>query len=89
MLATLALLWVLFEMRSLVWMIVISIFLSLALEPGVRSLGQRYGWSRGASVGVIYIAGIAFLVVMVLVLILRSSSWGSASAPKDPAGLAH
>jgi predicted PurR-regulated permease PerM len=68
-LATLVLLWALFEMRSLVSMIVISIFLSLALEPGVRSLGQRYGWSRGASVGVIYVAGIAFLVVMVLVLI--------------------
>lgn len=68
-LATLALLWALFEMRSLVSMIVISIFLSLALEPAVRWLRQRYGWSRGASVGVIYAAGIAFLVVMVLVLI--------------------
>jgi len=68
-LATLVLLWALFEMRTLVWMIVISIFLSLALEPAVRWLRQRYGWSRGASVGVIYSAGIAFLVVLVLVLI--------------------
>jgi predicted PurR-regulated permease PerM len=68
-LATLALLWALFQMRGLVSMIVLSIFLSLALEPAVRWLRLRYGWSRGASVGVIYVAGIAFLVVMVLVLI--------------------
>ena len=68
-LATLALLWAFNQMRSLVAMIVISVFFSAALEPGVRWLHRRYGWSRGASVGVIYLAGIVFVVVMVLVLI--------------------
>jgi predicted PurR-regulated permease PerM len=68
-LATLALLWALNQMRSLVAMIVISLFFSAALEPGVRWLHRRYGWSRGASVGVIYLAGVVFVVVMVLVLI--------------------
>lgn len=68
-LATLAALWALNQMRSLVSMIVVSLFLSLALEPAVRWLRKRYGWSRGASVGAIYLAGVAFVVVMVLVLI--------------------
>jgi len=69
LLATLALLWALFQMRSLVGMIVISLFLSTALEPAVRWLQKKRRWSRGASVGAIYAAGIAFVVVMVLVLI--------------------
>ncbi|MGI9643183.1 MAG: AI-2E family transporter, partial [Acidimicrobiia bacterium] len=68
-LATLALLWAMFQMQSLVGMIVISLFLSAALEPGVRWLYKNRGWSRGASVGVIYLAGIGFVLVMVLLLI--------------------
>jgi len=68
-LATLAALWALNQMRSLVAMIVISVFLSLALEPGVRWLRDRYGWSRGSAVGVIYLAGITFVVVMAGVLV--------------------
>ncbi len=68
-LATLAALWALNQMRSLVAMIVISVFLSLALEPGVRWLRGRFGWSRGSAVGVIYLAGITFAVVMVVVLV--------------------
>ena len=51
------------QMRSLVAMIVISLFFSAALEPGVRWLHRRYGWSRGASVGVVYLAGVVFVVV--------------------------
>ena len=69
LLATAVLLWVLWQIRPLVGMIVISIFLSLALEPGVRWLNQRYQWRRGAAVGAMYAAGLAFLIVMVVVLI--------------------
>ncbi|MGI9586069.1 MAG: AI-2E family transporter [Acidimicrobiia bacterium] len=68
-LATLATLWALSQMRSLVVMIVIALFLSAALEPAVRWLYKRRGWSRGTSVGVIYLAGIGFLLIMVLLLI--------------------
>ncbi len=67
--ATLALGWILYRMRSLVAMMVIALFFSLALEPAVRWLHERYGWRRGAAVGVIYAAGLVFLIVMVVVLI--------------------
>ena len=56
-------------MRSLIAMILIAIFFSLALEPAVRWLRRRYEWSRVASVGVIYAGSLAFVVLMVLVLI--------------------
>lgn len=68
-LAAAALVFALFLMRSLVAIIVISVFFSLALEPAVRWLHHKRGWERGRSVAVIYLAGIGFLVVMVLVLI--------------------
>ncbi|MDJ0791971.1 MAG: AI-2E family transporter, partial [Acidimicrobiia bacterium] len=69
LLATAALLWALYQVRSLVAMIVIALFFSLALEPAVRWLHRRYGWSRAASVGLIYVGLLVFLVVMVVVLI--------------------
>lgn len=40
-------LWTLFQMASLVAMIVVAFFFSLALEPAVWWLRHRYGWSRG------------------------------------------
>jgi predicted PurR-regulated permease PerM len=68
-LATLVLLWALNQARGLVSLVVISFFFSLALEPAVRFLSGRYGWRRGASTGVIYLAGVLFMVFMVLILI--------------------
>jgi predicted PurR-regulated permease PerM len=55
--------------RDLVGMLVISFFFSLALIPLVERLHRRYGWKRGAAVGVVYAAGVAFFVVMVVFLI--------------------
>jgi predicted PurR-regulated permease PerM len=54
---------------TLLGMVAISFFFSLALEPAVRNLRRRYGWRRGAAVGVIYAAGFGFVVFLVLVLI--------------------
>lgn len=83
-LATLVGLWALAQMRSLVSMIVISVFLSLALEPGVRWLRQRYGWGRGASVGVIYLVGITFVVLMVVVLVPSIVEFGEQIGTQGP-----
>jgi predicted PurR-regulated permease PerM len=55
--------------RDLVAMLVISFFFSLALTPLVERLHRRYGWKRGAAVGVIYVAGVLFLLGMVIFLI--------------------
>lgn len=68
-LATLVLIWMAVEAKSLVAMVAISFFFSLALEPGVRWLHNRYGWRRGAATGAIYAGGVLFVVLMVAVLI--------------------
>jgi predicted PurR-regulated permease PerM len=68
-LATLALLWAAGQTWSLLMMLAVSFFFSLAMEPAVRLLHTRRGWRRGAAVGVIYLAAIALLVFFVFVLI--------------------
>lgn len=68
-LATLFLLWAINQARGVVSMVAISFFFSLALEPAVRWLTGRYGWRRGSSTGVIYVAGALFVTFMVVILI--------------------
>jgi predicted PurR-regulated permease PerM len=68
-LATLVLLGMASAARGLMSMLALSFFFSLALDPAVRWLRGRYGWRRGAAVGVIYVAGIAFVVFLVFVLV--------------------
>jgi len=62
-------LWAAGQMHTLLGMLVISFFFSLALQPAVLWLVERYEWRRGAAVGVIYLAGTVFTVIMIVVLI--------------------
>jgi predicted PurR-regulated permease PerM len=57
------------ELRHLLWLLVVSSFFALAMIPGVEQIHRRWGWRRGAAVGVIYVSVAAFFVLMVLVLI--------------------
>lgn len=57
------------EARHLLGMLVISFFFSLALQPGVMRLVHKFGWKRGAAVGVIYLGLIVGIIIMVLFLI--------------------
>ena len=68
-LLTLFAFWAVGEARTLVSMLVISFFFSLALQPAVNRLRSRYGWRRGLAVGAIYLAGFAFLIFLIWVLI--------------------
>jgi predicted PurR-regulated permease PerM len=68
-LLTLVLLWAAAAARSLLAMVAISFFFSLAMEPAVRWLNVRRGWRRGAAVGAIFAAAITLLVLFVFVLI--------------------
>jgi predicted PurR-regulated permease PerM len=68
-LATLALLWAAGQTWSLLMMLALAFFFSLAMEPAVLWLHTRRGWRRGAAVGVIYLAAIALLIFFVFVLI--------------------
>ena len=68
-LVTLFALWAAGQMHTLLSMLIISFFFSLALQPAVLWLVDRYHWRRGAAVGVIYLAGIVFSLGMIIVLI--------------------
>ena len=68
-LTTIVLLWALNQARGIVSMVAISFFFSLALEPAVRKLTARYGWRRGAAVGVVYVGGALFVFLLIAVLI--------------------
>jgi predicted PurR-regulated permease PerM len=68
-LATALLLLLARELRHLLWLLVVSSFFALAMIPGVEQIHRRWGWRRGAAVGVIYMSVVAFFVLMVVVLI--------------------
>jgi predicted PurR-regulated permease PerM len=57
------------EARSLISMLIISFFFSLALEPAVTHLHRKRGWKRGAAVGVIYLVGFLSFAVLILFLL--------------------
>jgi predicted PurR-regulated permease PerM len=67
-LAVLISLWAIREASTLVVLVGMSFFFSLALQPAVMWLTNRYGWRRGSAVGVIYL--VSFLGVIALVVIL-------------------
>lgn len=68
-LVTLVLLWALDQASTLVAMVAIAFFFSLALDPGVRWFVGRYGWRRGSATGVVYLLGALFVVLMVVIMI--------------------
>ena len=68
-LATLLLLRVASAASGLLGLLAMSFFFSLALDPAVRNLHRRFGWRRGAAVGVIYAGAVVFVVFMIAVLI--------------------
>jgi len=68
-LLVLAALWALGQASSLVEIIVVACFLALAMVPGVNMLVARYGWSRGASTGLIFLVIIVALLGLTLLLI--------------------
>ncbi|HSK95938.1 MAG TPA: AI-2E family transporter, partial [Euzebyales bacterium] len=68
-LLTIALLRMARAASGLLSMVALAFFFSLALDPAVRWLHNRYGWRRGAAVGVIYMAGLVFIAVLVFILV--------------------
>ena len=56
------------ELRHLLWLLVVSSFFALAMIPGVEHVHRRWGWRRGAAVGIIFGSVVALVVLMVLVL---------------------
>jgi predicted PurR-regulated permease PerM len=54
---------------SLLSLVALSFFFSLALDPVVQRLHRRRGWRRGSAVGAIYAAGLLSLTFMVFILV--------------------
>ncbi len=61
--------WALGRAHELVMIIVVSVFLALAMVPGVDALERRYHWKRGLSAAVILIAIFVFMAALILLLI--------------------
>ncbi len=61
--------WVLVELRVLVMMLAVALFLSLAMEPLVDRLARR-GWRRGSATGVVMLG---LLVVMASLVVATAS----------------
>lgn len=68
--------WVYGHVAHVVNLLLISVFLSLALAPGVGHLQKEYGWRRGAAVLALYLTGALFLVGLVMIVIPALVSLG-------------
>lgn len=68
-LATLVALSMINSASHLLGLVAFSFFLSLALQPLVMRIVHRFGWRRGAAVGVIYVAFIVGAILLVAILI--------------------
>jgi predicted PurR-regulated permease PerM len=61
--------WAIGEASNLVALIGMSFFFSLALQPAVLWLTNRYGWRRGSAVGVIYLVSALGFIALIVILI--------------------
>jgi len=68
-LITLAALWFLGQVRTLVQYLILSWLLSIALEPAVMYLHEKRGWRLGTATGVILAAVLGFFVLMGVLLV--------------------
>ncbi|MGH8914161.1 MAG: AI-2E family transporter [Acidimicrobiia bacterium] len=65
--ATAAVLYLVFQLRSLVFMLFVSVFIAVAIEPPVHYLEKR-GWKRGMATGLVFLVVILLLVVFLVSL---------------------
>lgn len=59
--------WLLHKLRTLIVMLLVSLFLSFAIEPAVNMLARR-GWRRGAATGVVFLTLLAATGVFVFAI---------------------
>ena len=61
--------WAIGEASTLVVLVAMSFFFSLALQPAVLWLTNRYDWRRGSAVGVIYLVSALGVIGLIVILI--------------------
>jgi predicted PurR-regulated permease PerM len=67
LLATAAVVWLIFALSNLVFMIFVSVFVAVAFEPPVHYLTKK-GWRRGVATGVVFL--VVFIVVIIFFVAL-------------------
>jgi predicted PurR-regulated permease PerM len=69
--------WLLLRLRTLLILLLVSLFLAIAIEPAVNALARR-GWRRGAATGVVFlvlfVAALGFLVAIGSLLVDQVSN---------------
>lgn len=68
LLATALALWLVLRLSNILFMVFVSLFLAVAIEPPVHYLAKR-GWRRGAATGVVFLAAFALVVVFLIALV--------------------
>jgi predicted PurR-regulated permease PerM len=68
LLATAAALYLLFRLRNLVFMLFVSVFIVVAVEPPVHFLEKR-GWRRGMATGLVFLVVAAIVIVFLVSLV--------------------
>lgn len=63
-----AVLWLAFELSNILFMVFVSIFVTVAFEPPVHFLAKR-GWRRGSATGVVFLAALVLAVLFVWALV--------------------
>jgi predicted PurR-regulated permease PerM len=68
LLATAATLWLLYRLSNLLFMVFVSVFAGVAIEPAVHYLEKR-GWKRGRATGVVFLASLLLVVIFFIALV--------------------
>lgn len=63
-----AVLWLAFRLSSIIFMVFVSIFVTVAFEPPVHFLAKR-GWKRGAATGVVFLTAFVLVGLFVWALV--------------------
>jgi predicted PurR-regulated permease PerM len=63
-----AVLWLAFRLSTIIFMVFVSVFVTIAFEPPVHFLAKR-GWKRGAATGVVLGAALVIAVLFVWALV--------------------
>lgn len=67
--------WIVNQIRGLLYILFLAIFVAIALEPAVQALVKR-GWKRGLATGVVFVVGgillIGFVAALIPVLVTQA-----------------
>ncbi len=61
-------LWLVYRLSNILFMVFVSLFIAVAIEPPVHYLEKR-GWRRGAATGVVFLGAFALIVLFFVALV--------------------